>query len=298
MFIEAKTVNDPLINHSAQLSRYFNAIPDVRFAIMTNGIEYKFFTDLDKNNIMDENSFIRIDATNLNDVDVEILSRFRKEVFITEELLNYASELVYTSNINKKLKELFRNPPDDFIRYLVKDFSDVRITTNVLDKFRPIVKKSISIALLDIVSQGLFKDDNIQQDNIRSDEESVGNNQEIVLPTDITTDEELECFEYIKDVIKSDGYDLTNIKYRDTTVYFGIYNRTITNWFMRINMESIKKNVITKLAVEKAQNVVGNGYIVEQAPRGLGESRVYIEGIEDFKKLRQLIIECYKCTIE
>lgn len=297
MFIEAKTVNDPLINHSAQLSRYFNAIPDVRFAIMTNGIEYKFFTDLDKSNIMDENSFIRIDVTNLSVVDVEILSRFRREVFITEELLNYASELVYTSNVNKKLKELFRNPPDDFIRYLIKDFSDARITTSVLDRFRPIVKKSISIALLDIVSQGLFQDDNIKQDNIKSDDEVISSDQ-VELPTTVTTDEELECYEYIRDVIKSDGYDLTNIKYRDTTVYFGVYNRTVTNWFMRINMESIKKNVTTKLPTEKVQNIVGDTYIVEQAPKGMGESRIYIESVEDFRKLRQLIIECYKCTIE
>lgn len=61
MFIEAKAVGEELVRHSAQLERYFNATPEVRVAIITNGIEYKFFTDLDKNNIMDENPFFRVD---------------------------------------------------------------------------------------------------------------------------------------------------------------------------------------------------------------------------------------------
>ncbi len=293
MFIEAKSVNDPLTNHSAQLARYFNATPDVRFAIMTNGIEYRFYTDLDKNNIMDENSFIKIDVTNLSEADIEVLSRFKKDVFITEDLINYASELVYTSNINNKLKDLFRNPPDEFIRYLIKDFSDVRVTTNVLERFRPIVKKSISLALLDIVSQGLFKEEvaTIEELVDDKDESSEKEKQEIT-----TSEDELQCFEIVNDILKSANKDISDIKYRDTTVYFGIYNRIITNWFLRINMESLKKNIITKLPIEKAEKLAVD-YNVESAPKGLGESRIYIESIDDIEKLSQLIIECYNNTV-
>ena len=38
-----------------QLYRYFNAT-DARIGILTNGIEYRFFSDLNKPNVMDERS--------------------------------------------------------------------------------------------------------------------------------------------------------------------------------------------------------------------------------------------------
>ncbi|MDS1004990.1 type I restriction endonuclease [Clostridium sporogenes] len=139
-FLEAKSVNEDLSNHDAQLSRYFNAVPDVKLGILTNGIEYRFFTDLNANNIMDESPFLKFDITSLTDSDAENLTNFKKELFDTEFLIKYAEELVYTSVLDNSLKELFKNPSDEFVRFLIKDFSDSRITNNVIERFRPIVK--------------------------------------------------------------------------------------------------------------------------------------------------------------
>ncbi len=297
IFIEAKPVNDDLKNHSAQLARYFNATPDVRFAVLTNGVQYKFFTDLNKNNVMDEDSFIRIDITKLKDNEVEILSRFRKNEFTTDELVIYASELVYTSNINKKLKEIFENPTDEFIRYLIKDFSDTRITTSVLDRFRPIVKKSISLALLDIVSQGILKGEyreeaataELPEDNNESKPEKPKKGI-------VTTDDELTSFDIIKTILADADKDVSEVNYKDTINYFGIYNKSFTNWFIRLNLDSINKYITTKLLVERAEELA-NGFKVEPAPKRNGESRIYIDNIENINELSQLIIECYNGTL-
>ncbi|MEM4992235.1 type I restriction endonuclease [Priestia sp. SB1] len=141
IFIEAKFVNEEITRHSAQLCRYFNATPEVKFSILTNGIQYKLFTDLDQDNIMDEEAFYSFDLSNLTTTDYEVIWQLSKEQFNKDELVNYSQELVYMTNINNTLKDLFKNPSDDFIRFLIKDIKNQRVTYALIERFRPIVKK-------------------------------------------------------------------------------------------------------------------------------------------------------------
>jgi len=297
MFIEAKAVNENLENHDAQLSRYFNATTDVKLAILTNGVQYKFFTDLNSNNIMDENPFIQLDITNLSGNDIEVLSKFRKESFEKDELLRYAEELIYTSNLNGKLSELFKNPSDDFIRYLVKDFSDTRITANVVDRFRPIVKKAISNAVLDIVSQGLFQQETDYEKTKVDDEAIVDSSITKPKREIVTTDEELAGFNMVKEILSAEGKDISELNYKDTISYFGIYKKVITSWIVRFNFDSSKgKQIITKLPVERAEKLAA-AFSCETAPKGVGESRIYINSIDDLRNLKELLVECFDIAL-
>lgn len=303
MFIEAKSATERLENHDAQLARYYNATPEVRIAILTNGVIYKFFTDLNSANIMDQSPFLTIDITNLAPTDIEALANFKKDRFETEALVKYAEELIYTSNLNSKLKDLFRNPPDDFIRYLIKDFSDTRITSTVIERFRPIVKKSISLALLDIVSQGIF-----QQETVPAESNAVQPQpEEMPEPTSAketaestseatskvtTTEEEEASFAIIKSILEKHNRDVSALGAKDTTVYYAVFIRNIFNWFLRVNLDSQNKQVITRLPVEQAQ-MLAPTFKVEPAPKGLGESRVYIDSHNDLIKLEELILACF-----
>lgn len=297
IFIEAKSVQETTSNHSGQLSRYFNATPGVRVGVITNGIEYNFFTDMNKSNIMDENYFYKFDITNPSDSDIEILSCFCKESFETEVIVKYAEELTYTTNLNKKLREIFKNPPDDFIRYLIKDFSDTRITSNVLERFRPIVKKSISQALLELVSQSLQKEsepiaqpDSLEED-IKEDE------PEKIKKSLITTEEELQCFKVVKEIIMSAKRDISSLDYKDTTNYLGVHIKNTNSWFIRFYLGN-KKMIIARITPEKAKTLVG-AYKLEAASKGHGDSsRIYIESPNDLYKLKDLIIACYDSVIE
>ncbi len=303
MFIEVKTINETLENYNTQLARYFNATPEVRVAVLTNGIEYKFFTDLDKNNIMDETPFYKVDITNLTDADVEILSKFKKEHFQTSEIVKCAEELIYTSNLNNKLRNIFKDPPDEFIRYLIKDFSDTRITSNVIERFRPIVKKSISMAILELVRQGLFPEDVGAKVGEKTEEISEKDTESREEPDDaqklqttkkpiVTTEEEIQGFEQVKSILNEAGKDTSEVNYKDTTAYFGIFYRNIFNWFLRLNLGGSRKFITTRLPVERVQGLA-TGFEVEQAPKTHGESRVFIESIEDLPKLKELIIACF-----
>ena len=299
MFIEAKPVSGILDNHDAQLSRYFNATPDVKIGIITNGIDYKFFTDLNCSNIMDDVPFLRVCITDLSDLEIETLSKFKKDCFATQDALAIAEELIYTSNLNHKLEELFKNPPDEFIRYLIKDFSDTRITASVIEKFRPIVKKSISQALLNMVSQGLSSQEVINIDTsinspiiedviVDIDRENATRKKTEV----ITTEDEIKAFELIKNILADAGKNASLLQYKDTTSYFSIYIKNPSNWLFRLYLDSIKKNIATNLPVEKVQKIV-SGYEVGEATKGVGVSRIFINNVQDITCLADLLVACF-----
>lgn len=297
IFIEAKSVNENLNNHDAQLSRYFNSATEVKLAILTNGIEYRFFTDLNANNVMDDTPFLKINLLNLKGSDIENLNNLRKENFDKESLINYAEELVYTSTLNETLRNLFSNPSDEFIRFLVKDFSETRITSNVIERFRPLVKKAISNAVLEIVSKGLYQQEvsETKQEEIPvvNDEEIIEDNiEESNKKGIVTTENELKGFEIVKSILQKNNRDISEVNYRDTTNYFSIYLKNTTKWIIRFNLDAGKKNVMTKLTLESAKESCPN-YEVEQAPRSVGESRVYIKSIDDLHDLEKYIVDAY-----
>jgi len=299
IFIEAKAPSQKLENHDSQLARYFNATPGMKVGIITNGVIYKFFTDLNASNIMDDTPFLELNITELSDANIEALSKFRKEAFDAQSIVLFAEELIYTSNLNSKLEDIFKNPPDDFVRYLIKDFSDTRVTQNVIDRFRPIVKKSISQALLNLVSQGLAA----QSQNTLIEESA----EELVaatLETDIakkkhvieTTENELVAFELVKAILTEAGKDVSLLDYKDTTSYFGIFVKNPSNWLVRLNLEGNKKTITTNLTLEKIKSVSGE-YQAEDAPKGIGISRVIINETNDIASLSGLIVACYEDVV-
>lgn len=104
MFLEAKSVNEKLLNHDAQLCRYFNSTKDVSVGIITNGIEYRFFTDINDTNIMDKKPFFIVNITKLKESDFENLAKFKKDSFNKESLTRCAEELTYASTLIITLK--------------------------------------------------------------------------------------------------------------------------------------------------------------------------------------------------
>ncbi|TGE37674.1 DNA polymerase III subunit epsilon [Desulfosporosinus fructosivorans] len=289
MFFEAKSVNEKLHNHDAQLCRYFNSTKDVSVGIITNGIEYKFFTDINDTNIMDNKPFFVVNITKLKESDFENLAKFRKDSFNKESLTRCAEELTYASTLDNNIKELLKNPSDEFVRFLLKDFNFNRITSNIVDKFRPIVKQSISNAVLDRVSDGLYRQEVNTEPDVIVEKEI---DDKIKSKEIITTDDELKSFEYIKEMLAKYGRNVDQLGYKDTLNYFSIYVSNLNNWFVRINLDSTHRNFITRMESETLEKY-SNGFKIEAAPKKVGESRIYIDSVEDIKELANLITYCY-----
>lgn len=138
ILIEAKPYKSSLEQHDSQLVRYFHA-SSVKFAILTNGILYRFFTDLENTNKMDEKPFFEFNLLEFRDKDLKELEKFRKEKFDVSSVIDTAEELKYKNMIKDLLKkQLDEDASDSFLSYVLNEvYPNKRKTQQVLDRFRP-----------------------------------------------------------------------------------------------------------------------------------------------------------------
>jgi predicted type IV restriction endonuclease len=87
---------------ASQLYRYFN-VTNARFGVLTDGVRYQFFSDLDQPNIMDNRPFLEFSLRDFEDALVDELKKFTKPSFDLEEILTTASDLMYTKRSDASL---------------------------------------------------------------------------------------------------------------------------------------------------------------------------------------------------
>lgn len=135
ILIECKKLGEQLsLNHASQLFRYFH-VTNARIAILTNGRVYKFFTDLDAPNKMDERPFLELDLLDIDEHVVPELLKLTKTAFDVESIVNAAGELKYVSQIKKLLTRLLTNPDEDFIRFVASRVYEGVVTQKVRELF-------------------------------------------------------------------------------------------------------------------------------------------------------------------
>lgn len=243
ILIEAKSVTENLKKHSSQLFRYFGT-STAKLAILTNGITYRFYTDLDEINKMDSTPFLDINLLALNENSINELKKFCKDNFNTENIINTASDLKYSNSIEKVLSEEFSDPSDDFIRFILsKGVYDGVKTQSVVDKYRPILKKSLVSFINDFVNQRLQNALNStseeKKDTISENTTQEDNNNGIV-----TTMEELEAYYTVKSIL-SETVSPNKIFYKDTYSYFGIlFENKVTKWICRVFIKDSCKYIV------------------------------------------------------
>ena len=235
ILIEAKSINENLSKHDSQLFRYFSTT-SARIGILTNGIIYKFYTDLEEINKMDSTPFLEINLLDMKESDVSELKKFCKDSFDIISIINNASNLKYASSIEKILLEEFSNPSDEFVKLILnKGVYEGIKTQNVIDKYKPILKKSINHYINSLINQRLQK-----AINNSSNESGDDLSQELHEESIKTTTEELESYYIVKSIL-SEYTNPTNLYYKDTFSYFGIlYENKVTKWICRVYL---KENV-------------------------------------------------------
>lgn len=109
IIIECKHWSEKLDPHNSQLFRYFH-VTTTRFAILTNGILYRFYTDLVEPNKMDEKPFWEFNITEINENAVAELKKFTKSAFNVDQILSTASELKFTKGVKDILAPQLEYP--------------------------------------------------------------------------------------------------------------------------------------------------------------------------------------------
>lgn len=196
---------------------------------------------------MDLVPFLELDMLHLKDTQINELKKFCKINFDSTRIFSTAEELKYTSLIKNVILNETESPSEGFVRYLLSDIYEGQKNQKVIEKFTPIVKKSFSGLINDIVNQKISSaltndaDKEIavsNADNLEQDEQPPSEDSKI-----ITTQYEIEAFYIIRGLLVG-VVPLEDIVYRDTESYFSIlYKNNNRKPICRINLDKKSKQL-------------------------------------------------------
>ena len=221
ILIECKDWRQNLNVHDGQLLRYFH-VSKAKFGLLTNGIVYRFYSDLVAPNKMDEKPFLEFNITDIKDNQIEELKKFHKANFDAESIVNTASEMKYMNEMKHLLHQELTEPSSEFVKYFAKQVYPSVVTAKVLEQFTELTKKSIQHYISDLITErlktALSKED---EKNKIENEISAEQNLEDISKIN-TTEEELEAFLIVKTILRQ-KVPATRVTYRDAQSYFAIF---------------------------------------------------------------------------
>ena len=219
ILVECKHWAQNLNVHDGQLMRYFH-VSKSRFGLLTNGINYRFYSDLVDANKMDEKPFLEFNITDIKDNQIEELKKFHKSNFDAESIVNTASELKYMNELKHLLNQELTNPTPEFVKHFAKQVYPSVVTARILEQFTELTKKSIQHHISDLITERL------KTALSKEDEKNIDNKSEEIINDDIskvnTTEEELEGHMIVKTILRQ-KIAATRVTYRDAQSYFAIF---------------------------------------------------------------------------
>lgn len=244
ILVECKRHGETLDKHSSQLFRYFGTTT-AKFAILTDGIIYKFYTDLNEQNKMDLEPFLVFNVLDITEHLVSELRRFAKSTLDIETAYLAAVELKYTNKMKDLLSTARTDPPESFVRYMMGEIYSGRQTQSAIDMFRPIVKRGYNQYINDQIHETLKNAMRSQIDtgnNLTPDakpEAEVQNTpaSEAETPATLTQDE-VEAFAIVRTILR-EICDVERIFHRPTGNYISVLlddnrnKRVCRFWFKR-----------------------------------------------------------------
>jgi predicted type IV restriction endonuclease len=228
ILIECKPAQTDLATaHASQLYRYFS-VTKAKFSILTNGIEWRFFTDLDAPNKMDDKPLFIFSILEYNDQYIVELEKFSAANFSINGIVAAASDLKLKSLITEALRKEFTSPSDDFVRIIGRRVRDGNMTAEVRARFATFITSCIADIMRDQANQRL-------KDAIERTPERIAVPTPTPVPTATapsvapevpteavrTTAEELDAFRIIQAILRKD-LDVGRIVMRDAASYCAI----------------------------------------------------------------------------
>ena len=211
-----------------QLYRYFGAT-ESRIAVLTNGIIYRFYSDLDAANKMDEEPFLEVDLESPTASALEHLRQFAKG-FSVDQTIEAAAQIRYVNGMKAVLLKQYSEPDDDFVEWLGKRVYSGRMTSAAKERFTRLARRSFHEVMAEHV-QGILavaqSSASAPGESADSEDLDVGTANETPGGEDgedrnvVTTVEELEGYEIAKDILR-DVVPEERVTMRDRQSYCAI----------------------------------------------------------------------------
>ncbi len=218
ILIECKPHGASLDTYSGQLFRYFS-VTNARLAILTDGVVYRFYSDLVAPNKLDEHPFLTFVLTAMKRDTVAQMEKLTKREFDLEHILQQAEGLRYVNQLRRRFEQEIENPSDEFVRVLTDPIYDGRFTAQAMERFRNLAKTAMRTHITEAVDRRL-------RSALEQNSEREAPKEESAEPVDdgpeiVTTAEELQGL-YIVKAICRDLVEPTRIHARDVQSYFGV----------------------------------------------------------------------------
>ena len=261
--------------HASQLYRYFS-VTEARIGVLTNGVLYRFFSDLEEKNKMDERSFLEFHMLDIHEPLLVELKKLTKSSFNMEEMIEVAGELKYTRAIKQILAQQMADPTEEFIRFFAGEVYSGRVTQKVRDQFRPVIKRAMRQFITEKVNdrlqsaiqqEGPAQQGQAEQEPEKTEKEEL---EEGIVHKDeerdiVTTEEEMEAYRIVK-AIASEVVEPSRIVHRDVKSYFGVL------------LDDNNRKPVCRLHFHRQQNQIG------LFDENKDEERVPIDSLEEIYK--------------
>jgi len=219
ILVEAKPFTANLKDaEMGQLSRYFHAT-EARIGILSNGRQFRFYSDLEKDNIMDQTPFAEVDLGDLKNAPIDQLKKLSKSLFDIEALLSIAEGLKIIRAVKKELKAELADPSDWLVKEMAaRCHSAKNVNQRVKDQVKPLVVEAIKQVISDRINERLgaaLQAEQVQHgvpvdENIEESDDGI-----------VTTEEELTGLMVVR-AICSSQIEPTRLTPKDTKNYFNV----------------------------------------------------------------------------
>ena len=256
--------------HASQLYRYFS-VTEARFGVLTNGIVYWFYTDLEAPNKMDSKPFFEFTMLDIKESAVEELKKFSKVAFDVANILTTASELKYTREIKRLLNDQLQEPSDDFVKFFAAPIYAGRMTPAIREQFAQFTRQAFKQLVSDRINErlqgALVSDTPAPAADVQPavEAEPVPARQENGI---VTTDEELEAFHIIRAILR-ETVAVRRIVMRDVQSYCGIL------------LDDNNRKPIVRLRFSATQKSLGLITGQTDSRNSLVEERILIDSVDD-----------------
>ncbi len=251
-FVEAKEVGRKLAGFDEQLADYFAKEPTVKLGILTNGAQWRFFTDAVNPNIMDREPFAKWDVFADELPPYDVITLLQKVPFNAELIRALAQRQRAQNLLVGELARLLE-PSAEFAKLAVQNLETRNLTQAVVDGWKPVVasalnewarQRMLTAALEPAAAAPAAAEPKAEAGKI------------------VTTAEELEAFEIVRKLLGPER----PIAYEDSVAYFKIHLAERRTWvFCRLYLDRKVPCLWVPLPADRAAELAGGRPVASQS---------------------------------
>ncbi len=144
--VEAKRAGVKLSEKETNQLRSYFTFSEVIAGVLTNGVQYWLFTDLDKTNVMDAQPYRRVNLGDPSDIDVEHLQELTRSRVQQSSVHEKAKKEQYRLAVNEIVAGELNSPSQEFLKLIGKK-AGVNLTKTNLEFLGPLVTGALNAHL-------------------------------------------------------------------------------------------------------------------------------------------------------